>query len=123
MDGALFAINPISGVVTVKNADGIDFETAQSHTIEVIAESSDGSKDSRQFTISVENVIEQLPYFNSSATRNLDEGTATITTTDDFVAGQAITDPEEQGPYTYSITGGADQNLFNVDASNGSLHC
>merc|ERR1711991_211265 len=33
----------------------------------------------------------------------------------------AITDPESQGPYTYSITGGADQNLFAVDASNGSL--
>ena len=121
LDGALFTINPSSGVVTVKNSDSIDFETAQSHTIEVIAESSDGSKESRQFTISVENVIEALPFFNSSATRNLDEGTATVTTTDDFIAGQAITDPESQGPYTYSITGGADQNLFNVDASNGSL--
>ena len=121
LDGALFTINPISGIVTVKNADGIDFETAQNHTIEVIAESSDGSKESRQFTISVEDVIEALPFFNSSATRNLDEGTTTVTTTDEFVDGQAITDPESEGPYTYSITGGSDQSLFNVDASNGSL--
>ncbi|QNI95843.1 metallopeptidase [Synechococcus sp. A15-127] len=121
LDGALFTINPISGVVTVKNADGIDFETAQSHTIEVVAQSSDGSIDKREFTIDVENVIEALPFFNSSATRNLNEGTTTVTTSDDFVAGQAITDPESQGPYTYSITGGADQNLFSVDAGNGSL--
>ena len=121
LDGALFTINPISGVVTVKNADGIDFETAQSHSIEVVAASSDGSTQSRQFTINVENVIEALPYFNSSATRSVNEGSTAVSTTDDFVAGQAITDPESQGPYTYSITGGADQNLFAVDASNGSL--
>ena len=121
LDSALFTINPISGAVTVKNADGIDFETAQSHTIEVVAASSDGSTDSRQFTINVEDVIEALPYFNSSATRTVNEGTTVVSTTEDFVAGQAITDPESQGPYTYSITGGTDQNLFAVDVSNGSL--
>ena len=120
-DDALFTIHPNTGVVTVKNGAGIDFETAESHTIEVVAESSDGSTTSRQFTIGVENVGEADPYFNSSASRSVDEGTTTVSTTDDFVGGQAITDPESQGPYTYSISGGADQNLFSVEASNGSL--
>ena len=120
-DDALFTIHPNTGVVTVKNGAGIDFETAESHTIEVVAESSDGSTTSRQFSIGVENISETDPYFNSSASRSVNEGTTTVSTTDDFVGGQAITDPESQGPYTYSISGGADQSLFSVDASNGSL--
>jgi Ca2+-binding RTX toxin-like protein len=49
--GGLFAIDPVSGIVSVAGA--LDYETAQSHTITVRAASLDGSESSSNFTIDV----------------------------------------------------------------------
>ncbi|MDD9194513.1 cadherin domain-containing protein [Aliivibrio sp. S3MY1] len=49
----LFVIDPVTGVVTV--AGNLDHETAASHTITVVATSTDGSTSSKDFTIGVEN--------------------------------------------------------------------
>ncbi len=52
--GGLFSIDPVTGVVTVAGA--LDYETATSHTITVLATSSDGSTASEDFTINIVNV-------------------------------------------------------------------
>ena len=55
----LFSINPASGVVTLYAA--LDFNTAQSHNITVVATSSDGSSSSKSFTIAVNQVYDAPP--------------------------------------------------------------
>lgn len=52
----LFSIDPVTGVVSV--AGQLDAETAASHTITVIAQSSDGQTQTESFTISVGDVNE-----------------------------------------------------------------
>lgn len=54
--GGLFAIHASTGVVTV--ASTLDYETAPSHTITVLAVSSDGSSATQNFTIQVIDVVE-----------------------------------------------------------------
>ncbi|NRA62810.1 MAG: cadherin repeat domain-containing protein, partial [Psychrobium sp.] len=49
--GGLFSIDSNSGVVSLANS--LDYETAQLHTINVVAASSDGSSSSEEFTIAV----------------------------------------------------------------------
>jgi hypothetical protein len=51
--GGRFAIDPPTGVVTVVDASLLDYETAQSHTITVLATSSDGSTSTMDFAIAV----------------------------------------------------------------------
>ncbi|MEM9386345.1 MAG: cadherin domain-containing protein, partial [Pseudomonadota bacterium] len=48
-----FAIDPETGVVTVADPNGLDFETAQSMQIEVLATSEDGSTSSQTFDIAI----------------------------------------------------------------------
>ena len=54
--GGRFAINATTGVVTVANGSLLDYETATSHNITVLATSSDGSTNSQVFAIGVTNV-------------------------------------------------------------------
>ena len=54
--GGLFAIDGVTGVVTVNGT--LDYETATSHNIIVRASSSDGSSNTQLFTINVTNVNE-----------------------------------------------------------------
>ena len=54
--GGRFAIDPVSGVVTVANGSLLDYESASSHSITVQATSSDGSVGTATFTINLSNV-------------------------------------------------------------------
>ena len=53
--GGRFAINATTGVVTVANGSLLDYETATSHNITVLATSTDGSSNSQTFNILVTN--------------------------------------------------------------------
>ena len=53
--GGRFAIDATTGVVSVADATLLDYETAVSHDITVLASSSDGSTASETFTINVVN--------------------------------------------------------------------
>ncbi len=72
--GSLFQIDPTSGVVTVAPGANIDFESATSHTIEVMATSTDGSSSVQSFTIGVTDLNEAPTFTISPATG--DEDTA-----------------------------------------------
>ncbi|MGA6108363.1 beta strand repeat-containing protein, partial [Pseudomonas solani] len=56
--GGRFAINATTGVVTVADGSKLDYEAATSHTITVLATSSDGSTQSATYSIAVTNVNE-----------------------------------------------------------------
>ena len=53
-----FAINATSGVISVLDHTQLDYEAARSHTVTVLATSSDGSTNTANFTIAVTNVVD-----------------------------------------------------------------
>jgi len=56
--GGRFTIHPGSGVVTVSDGSQLDYEAQSSHTITVLATSSDGTSSHQNFTIDLLDVVE-----------------------------------------------------------------
>ncbi len=56
--GGRFAIDASTGVVTVADATQLDYEAATSHSITVLATSTDGSTSSQAFTVNLSDVTE-----------------------------------------------------------------
>src|SRR4029079_5217895 len=115
--GGKFAIDATTGVVTVAGA--LDYESATSHTITVLATSADGSTNSANFTIQVTSVNDNPvlgPTDDDAAANTVAEnaavGTAvgiTALASDADAGGQAI---------TYSLTDSAG-GKFAIDAATG----
>jgi ELWxxDGT repeat protein len=101
--GGRFAIDPVTGVVTVANGTLLDFEVGGSHVIEVRATSADGSTSLRSFTISVTNVNEgqQLVPTTMSVAENLPRGS--------LVGEFSVTDSNGL-PKTYTLVRGQGDN-------------
>ncbi|GHD04731.1 hypothetical protein GCM10007320_65940 [Pseudorhodoferax aquiterrae] len=116
--GGRFTIDTTTGVVTVANGSLLDYETATSHQITVLATSSDGSTSSASFTINLSDVNEAPvgavtdvdPAANAVA-----ENAATGTLVG--VTAQAV-DPDGTGTVTYSLANNAG-GRFSIDASTG----
>ena len=75
--GGRFAIDAVSGVVSVADGALLDFETAASHQITVLAQGEDGSSSTASFTIAVADVFEtpEVVLSNSTIDENLPVGT------------------------------------------------
>ena len=115
--GGRFAIDPDTGIVTVADASLIDYETAQSHTIEVTATSADGSTNATSFTIAVTDINDVGQVFTSAASASAAEGVGdsavlyTAVATDADTTGEAV---------TFRLT--ADPSgLFEIDANSGEV--
>ena len=117
-DGALFAIDANSGVLTFTTAP--DFEGASADgddDYEVIVTASDGDNSVIQtITVTVTDVNDNDPVITSDASISVAENIAatglTVTATD-ADAGAVI---------TYSVTGGADEALFTIEETSGALN-
>jgi hypothetical protein len=116
--GGRFAIDASSGVVTVANGTLLDYETATSHTITVLATSSDGSTNSQAFTIGVTNLndnpVSAVTDTNATANsvaENASNGTAV------GITAQA-TDADTGATVTYSLSDNAG-GRFAINASSG----
>ncbi|TCN81340.1 hemolysin type calcium-binding protein, partial [Vibrio crassostreae] len=118
--GGLFAIDASTGVVTVNG--NLDYETATSHGITILATSSDGSTSSESFTIAVtdatgadtDNAVGAVTDTNAAAnvvSENASVGTAV------GVTGLA-TDADTGDSVTYSLSSSAG-GLFAIGASTG----
>ncbi|GAC1033511.1 retention module-containing protein [Pseudomonas sp. No.21] len=81
--GGRFAINATTGVVTVADGSKLDYEAATSHTITVLATSSDGSTQSATYSIAVTNVNE-APVVVAGAAVTGNEDTHYVFTWSDF---------------------------------------
>jgi large repetitive protein len=112
--GGRFQIDGTSGVVTVKDGTGLNFETATSHTITVRASSTLSGFSTQTFTIAVGNVVPTTPTDANSADNIVLEGAAAGT-----LVGitAAATDPGGTA-VTYSIIEDA-SGLFAVNGSTG----
>ena len=114
--GGLFTIDANTGVITVANA--LDYETATSHSVTVLATSSDTSTSSQAFTINVTDV-------NEGAVGAISDTDATADEVDEnAVAGTTVgvtanaVDPDGADTVTYSLDDDAG-GLFTIDANNG----
>ncbi|MEH6522035.1 beta strand repeat-containing protein [Sulfitobacter sp.] len=108
--GGIFEINT-TGVVSLAQTVGApspDFETAQSHTITVLATSIDGSTVTEDFTISVLDVDDTNPVILTVAAQTHSENgidVVTLTATD-------VDTPV--GDISFTIVGGADETAFTI---------
>lgn len=108
-DAAAFKINANTGVVTFVTAP--DYESLGDLSFDLIVTASDGVNSTAQpVTISVTNV-DEAPVFTSGATASVAENQTSAYTA-------AAADPDMTNP-VYSISGGADAALFNIDAVTG----
>ncbi|WP_420797151.1 cadherin repeat domain-containing protein [Aquabacterium soli] len=117
--GGRFAIDATTGVVTVANSALLDYETAASHTITVLASSSDGSTSSQSFTIDILDVNE----YDVGAVGDVDatpnqvaENAATGTAVG--VTARAVDADGTNHTVTYSLSDNAG-GRFTIDATTG----
>ena len=116
-DSALFNINSTTGVVTFKASPNYESPTdANSDNVYVITvRASDGSLyDEKSVSITVTNVNE-APTITSGATASVSENISTSTT----VYTVTATDVDASTTLTYSISGGVDAALFNINSTTG----
>jgi VCBS repeat-containing protein len=109
--GGRFAINPTTGEITVANGSLLNFEANSSHQITVRV--SDGSLfTDTTLTITIDDVNE-APNITSTAFSIGENAT--------LVGMVVATDPDASPTLTYSISGGDDAALFDIDAGTGAL--
>ena len=93
------------------SSNSLDFESASSHELAIVASSSDGSSATHTFTVAVTD-IDEAPVFASSVSEvSFEENLATDTT----VYNASATDPEG-ATTTYSLAG-ADTASLSIDSS------
>lgn len=114
--GGRFTIDATTGVVTVASA--LDFESAESHTITVLATSSDGSTREQDFTISIGNVNDNpvTGPIDANGAQNLVAENAGIGTTVGITA--LASDADKGAVISYSLTDDAG-GRFTIDAATG----
>jgi hypothetical protein len=118
--GGRFAINASSGVVTVANGTLLDYEANTSHSITVLATSSDGSTNSQTFTIGVSNVNDNpvSTVTDSNAVANSVAENASNGTQVGITAH--ATDADAGAVVTYTLSNNAG-GRFAIDATTGAV--
>ncbi|MGK7910190.1 MAG: DUF4347 domain-containing protein, partial [Synechococcus sp.] len=120
-DQALFNLDSSSGVLTFAAAP--DFEAPgdanadNDYLVQVTVTDSGGLTDVQDLTISVTDEVENTgPTITSPATASVSENQTSA------IDVQSTDDNDSEGSgLTYSLSGGADQALFNLDSSSGVL--
>jgi VCBS repeat-containing protein len=109
--GGKFAIDETTGIVTVAGA--LDYESANTHSITVRANSSDGSFSTQSFSIAITNVNEG-PSITSLPSLTIEEN---------FLVAGTITafDPDAGDHKHFSLVGGADLGRLSINGSTGVL--
>jgi VCBS repeat-containing protein len=109
--GGRFAIDPTTGEITVANGSLLNFEASASHQITVRVSDGSLNKDTT-LTITV-NDVNEAPDIASTAFSIGENAT--------LVGTVVATDPDASTTLTYSIKGGDDAALFDIDAGTGAL--
>ena len=110
--GGRFAINPTTGEITVANGSLLNFEANISHQITVRV--SDGSLFTDTTLNIAINDVNEAPEITSTAFSVGENAT--------LVGTVVATDPDASTTLTYSISGGDDAALFDVDINTGALN-
>jgi hypothetical protein len=113
-----FAINSVTGIVTVADGSLLDYETAASHSIIVRASSADSSTITRTFTINLIDQNDVAPVIAPNQQFSVSE-LATIGT---VVGDVAATDADGVGALqNWTIVSGNSDNVFSLNATTGRL--
>ena len=119
--GGLFTIDANSGVVSVADGATFDHETADSHSVTVVATSSDGSTSNESFTINVADVNETPIDLSFGGNENLVKNTSGNVSAGTVVASVAsVTDPDVGDAFTYTLLDDAG-GKFTIDSSTGEI--
>ena len=112
-----FAIDQASGVLSVASGASLDFETKPSYTLELTVQDDGGTNTSAAAEISISIAdVNEAPTFASSVTPlSVDENSAGVIYT------AAASDVDASDTQTYSIAGGADQDLFVINGADLSF--
>ncbi|HIV72895.1 MAG TPA: cadherin domain-containing protein [Candidatus Aquabacterium excrementipullorum] len=117
--GGRFTINGSTGVVTVLDGTKLDYETATSHTVTVVATSSDGSSSSQNFTISVTDVNEHAVGAVTDADATANEVSENASNGDEVGITAHATDADgTNNTVTYTLSDNAG-GRFTINASTG----
>ncbi|MEZ9526521.1 beta strand repeat-containing protein [Enterovibrio norvegicus] len=114
-----FTIDKDTGEVTVADSSLLDFENAQSQTIEVLAVSTDGSSTTQTFSIAI---TDDNTEFNISGLTDIESGTNTVN--ESAALGSTVgltlqaTDDDGSDSISYSLSDNAG-GLFAIDAVTG----
>ena len=116
-----FEINPVTGVVTVANPGGLDFESSSNMLIEVTATSTDGSVVSQNFNIAINDADE----FDVSAVIDSDNATNEVSESASVGASVGVTafasDADgSNNDVSYSLSSNPG-NAFSIDADTGEV--
>ena len=118
-DQAKFSINAGTGALTFQAApdyeNPTDVDTNNIYVVQVTANDGAGRTVNQTINVTVTPVNDNDPVITSANTANLAENTTavlTVTATDADLPAQTV---------TYSITGGADQAKFSINAGTGAL--
>ena len=119
IDAALFNVDSSTGVVTFKNSP--DFEAPKDfggdNIFNILVQASDGKLTSvRNVDIGVMNVNE-APSITSAGTASTQEILPDAT----VIYQAAASDPDAVATLSYSISGGADAALFNINSRTGAV--
>ena len=113
-----FAIDSVTGIVTVANGSLLDYETAASHSITVQATSADTSTTTRTFTINLSDQNDVAPVITPNQQFSVSE----LVTSGTVVGDVAATDADGLGALlNWTIVSGNSDNVFSLNATTGRL--
>ena len=117
---AIFAINGASGLITIAAGKSLDFGTASSHSLTILA--TDGTNtDTATIQVNVGNTDVNAPSIvntSPSVAENAAAGTTIVDINDSNTGNDTDNDGEA---LTYSITAGNDAGLFSINTTSGVL--
>lgn len=115
-DAALFYINPTTGILRFINTPNFESPTdvGGNNVYDVQVQASDGSLCDTQNTVVTVTNVNEAPEITSRSSFSVSENTTTVTTV-------TSTDVDAGTTLAYTITGGADEGLFTINASTGAL--
>ena len=110
-----FAIDPVTGEITVADSGQLDFEATPSLTLDVQVDGGDSGISQATMTIDI-NDINEAPTIDNQAF-NVDENVADGTS----LGGVSASDPDAGDTLAFAITGGDAGNAFAIDSSSGEI--
>ena len=119
--GGAFAIDPVTGAITVANAAALDFETTPVFNLTVQA--TDGTApDTAVITVNLVNLNDNVPQIDNATAPALNENATLGTPVYNINEVFTGTDLDRDGQaLAYSITGGNTGGAFAIDAATGAI--
>ncbi len=113
-----FAIDPVTGVVTVADAGRLDFDVTPSFTLIVVATNPAGQSASAPLVVNLLDANDEAPVIDAAGPFELPEGSSAGTVVGAVHASDIDT---VGGPVTYAIVSGNGDGFFAIDPATGVI--